>query len=192
MNFKRLSRMRSCFMIIPLMLAYNNLSQAQSRRSIHLKGKKEIAGAFGLGFSKQQDISVQLKYFASKHIGLGAELMLTDLSGRENHGYIINSLFEVVFSSTPGLIPYLNTGFGVARGGHRLTRFVREFDGNITLGILNVGGGLKLSLAKRVLAKAEVRYQTPLRLDVVLDSGIGAIDLSRNYLSVLFGLSFLL
>lgn len=188
---------------ILLIAAMNNSIQAQSEKPIRLKGKTELAGAFSFQYMKQKDASegswilnlpVQTRYFVTQNIGIGAELIFTDGKGEGSSGLILNGILEVAFPTPNGVIPFLNAGYGISNGSLIVDRLaIKNYD-NVTFGVLNLGGGVRVPFGEKVYGKIELRYQR-FTGEYKYDSFFGSsqtFDVSTNYLNALFGLSLLL
>ena len=203
MNFKSSLRLAGfCVAQILLISLPNNSVQAQSDKSIRLKGKTELSAAYSFQSVKQKEASegswiltlpIQTRYFVTQNIGIGAELIFTDEKGEQNTGYILNGIVEAAFPTPDGIIPFLNAGYGISNGSYIIDRLaIKNYD-NVTLGVLNLGAGIRIPFGKKVFGKTEVRYQKftgEYKYDTFF--GTQAIDIGTTYVNVLFGFSLLL
>ena len=187
-----------------LIVGMNNLLQAQSEESFQLKGKTEFSVAFSFQSVKQKEASegswiltlpLQTRYFVMQNIGIGAELIFTDGKGDQNTGYILNGIVEAAFPTPGGIIPFLNAGYGISNGSFPIDRLAIKDYEDVTLGVLNLGAGIRIPCGEKVFGKTEVRYQKftgEYKYITVIPEYPPTIDLSTTYVNVLFGLSLLL
>jgi len=189
----------ACILLISVT---NNLAPAQSGNTLQLKGKTELSAAFSFQSMKEKGFSesswiltlpVQIRYFITQNIGLGAEMIFTDGKGEENSGLILNGIVEVAFPTPDGVIPFLNAGYGISNGSYLIDRLAIKSYDDATLGVLNLGAGIRIPFGEKVFGKTEVRYQK-FTGEYKYDSFFGTqtIDIGTTYINVLFGLSLLL
>jgi hypothetical protein len=203
MNFKPAFQILGfCVAGILLIIFLNNSVQAQPEKSIRLKGKTELSAAFSFQSVKQKEASegswiltlpLQTRYFLTQNIGIGAELIFTDGKGEQNTGYILNGIVEAAFPTPDGIIPFLNAGYGISNGSFPIDRLALKNYEDVTLGVLNLGAGIRIPFGEKVFGKTEVRYQRftgEYKYDTFF--GTQTIDLGTTYINVLFGLSLLL
>ena len=195
---------RFCIISILLIVCIDNLVQAQSEKAIQLKGKTELSAAFSFQSVKQKDASegswiltlpLQTRYFLTQNIGIGAELIWTDGKGEQNIGYVLNGIVEAAFPTPDGIIPFLNAGYGISNGSFPIDRLALKNYEDVTLGVLNLGAGIRIPFGEKVFGKTEVRYQKFIgeyEYITVIPEFPPTIDLSTTYVNVTFGLSLLL
>lgn len=181
----------------------NNLAQAQSGKTLQLKGKTELSAAFSFQSVTEKGISegswiltlpVQMRYFITQNIGLGAEVIFTDGKGEQNSGLILNGIVEVAFPTPDGVVPFLNAGYGISNGSYALDRLAIKTYDNVTLGVLNLGAGIRVPFGEKVFGKTEVRYQK-FTGEYDYDSFLGNThteEIGTTYVNIIFGLSLLL
>lgn len=187
---------------ILLIMVIHNLAQAQSAKTLQLKGKTELSAAFSFQSIKEKDatesnwiltLPIQTRYFVTQNIGIGAEVIFTDGKGEQNTGYILNGIVEVAFPTPDGIIPFLNAGYGISNGSYVIDRLALKAYDDVNLGVLNLGGGIRMPFGEKVFGKTEVRYQKfsgEYKYDTFF--GTQTIDIATTYVNVLFGLSLLL
>jgi hypothetical protein len=167
-----------------------------AQEPVQLKNKVELSAAFTYQSSKDKDdserdwfftIPVGLRYFFSQNVGIVGEVLFSDWKGEENTGIIFNFGLEADFP-TPnnGVIPFVWAGYGISNGSFYIDRIAFKNYSDATLGVLNIGGGIKIPIAKIALGKIEVRYQ---KFSGKTDSGF---EISTNYINGFFGFSLLL
>jgi len=184
-NLRKFRLLGACILLI---MVLNSFVLAQSSKSIWFKGKTEISATFGLQPGKQNDANVQFKHFVNQNIGLGADIMLTDMNANENVGFVITGLFEISLTNTEGIIPFLNGGFGISNRKYSVDGLTLKYP----LGVLSLGGGFKIPFGDRMLGKIGFRYQAPVNLNLIPFFGSGELEIGRKSINVLVGLSYLL
>lgn len=120
-------------------------------------------------------------------------MIFTDGKGEQNTGYVLNGIVEAAFPTPDGIIPFLDAGYGVSNGSLVLDRLAIKNYENVTLGVLNVGAGIRVPFGEKVFGKTEVRYQKftgEYKYNTFFGSQTS--DIGTTYINVLFGLSLLL
>jgi len=164
--------------------------------SVQLKNKVELSAAFTYHSVKEKDdserswflnIPVGLGYFFSQNFGVRAELIYSENKGEENTGLILNFGLEAAYpTSNNGVIPFVWAGYGISNGSIYIDRIALKSYSEVTLGVLNIGGGIKIPISQAALAKIEARYQ---KFSGTTDSDF---KISTNYINGFFGFSLLL
>jgi len=181
-------------------MCINNLTQAQSYQ---LKGKTELAGSFSFQSIDNKTFSgpdwifnlpVQMRYFITQNIGVGAEVIFTERKGEGNSALILNGMLEFAFPTPNGIIPFLNAGYGISNGSVIYDRLATKYYDGATPGILNLGGGIRVPFGKKVFGKTEVRYQKFTGEWKYKNPFYGdqTVDIDITYVNFLIGLSLLL
>lgn len=171
----------------------------QDQTSFSLKGKKEFSVAFSYQSMKEKGdqeaswfytLPLSYIYYLSENIGLGAELILTDAKDfdpeDENFGIILSAILEANFPlAQKSAIPFLLAGYGFSNGSMLFDRLAFHRYKDTTLGVLNIGAGIKFRFNESVFSRIEFRY-----LNFNGDYNTREIDVS--YTNILFGFSVLI
>jgi len=122
-----------------------------------------LAGSFQV-FSENGEaatfINIPLRagFFATKNLEIEAEFALT-APENSDVGFILSGLLSYNFKTPGGLMPFVTAGYGVTNSIPVITNNVVNSIPDATLGVLNLGGGLKVPLGPRVAFKSEYRFQ---------------------------------
>ncbi|RMG61377.1 MAG: hypothetical protein D6715_13710 [Calditrichaeota bacterium] len=174
---------------------------AQVENPFPLKGRAEISAAFSYQSFKEKDseerdwmwvLPIRGGYYLNQYAGIFGEIFLTDFKGGEEEegesGRILSLLAEFGYpTANRGVIPFALVGYGVSNGSLFLDRIALKNYSDVTLGVLNIGAGLKLPVGDRVLLRGELRY-----LNFSGSNGSEKIDISFNYINFLIGMALVL
>jgi hypothetical protein len=175
--------------------------KSQDKPSLQLKDKMELSPAFSFSSIKLKGSSqseyvftlpIRLTYFVSNRLGIGGEIIYTNIS-EFNSGIIASMLFEeeIPLSKT---ILYMLAGYGLSNSRIVADRIALNTSKHELLGVLSLGGGIKIPLTDKVLGKAEIRYQN-FHGKTKAENYFGESSSEKiriNYLNMAFGITLLL
>ena len=96
--------------------------------------------------------------FITQNVELEAELAVTAPENSEA-GYVLLGLATYNFISPGGLMPFISGGYGIANSFPVISNQVVTSAGDVTLGVLSLGGGLKVPIGTKAALRVEYRFQ---------------------------------
>ncbi len=104
------------------------------------------------------NIPIRAGYFFKRNIEIEAEFTLTAPENADA-GYILSGIASYNFITPGGLMPFISAGYGVTNSYPVVSNQVVTNAGGVTLGVLNLGGGLKVPMGTKAALRAEYRFQ---------------------------------
>lgn len=181
--------MRGKFVLsLILVLVLSSLAFAQSRQLVELS----LAGSFQVFVDEGQsqyliNIPVRAGYLITREFEIEAEVAFTAPEDGQI-GYIISGLLSYNLD-LPGARPFALAGYGFTNSIPIITNNVVSGSEGLTLGVLNLGVGVKVPMGSRTALRAEYRFQN---FSGTQDLGPFDFDVDFQIHSVFAGLSIFL
>ena len=160
-----------------------------------LSSSQEISGTYYNGSSDESYKYLQLgvipAYYIYKGLAIEPELNIFTIEKMKPTYLVIGNLSYTFAIENSNIFPFIRAGYGLSNGiqfpvNEGVTRLSNKFD----IGILNLGGGIKILMSKSFLFRAELNY----RMFNQTDDTYPGFKVTNKFTSVamLFGFSVLL
>ena len=177
------------FLSLVLVLMLYNIIFAQSRQLVELS----LAGSLQVFTDEDQtqyliNIPVRAGFFATKNFEIEAEFALTAPEDGEL-GYVLSGLLSYNLVLPSGIKPFVLAGYGFTNSYPIITNNVVSGSEGLSLGVLNLGAGVKVPIGSKAALRAEYRFQN---FTGEQDFGPSSLDVDFQIHSLLTGISVFL
>lgn len=155
------------FIVLVVTLSVAQL-RSQEKMPVDFKGRFELSPSLSFNSIKDNQgtnvwylvVPVSLTYYVSRNIGLGGELLFTEMKEDGNMGIISSLILQAGFPVKEGPIPYFLAGVGLGNSSYVINQMVFRYNENSsTYLVFTAGMGIKIPLTKSVMGNIDLRYQ---------------------------------
>lgn len=104
------------------------------------------------------NIPLRLGFFITRNWEIEAEFAITAPQNADA-GFILSGLLSYNFQTPGGIMPFAFAGYGVTNSFPVITNNVVASIPSATLGVLNLGGGIKVPIGSKAALRTEYRFQ---------------------------------
>lgn len=188
-------------------------TSAQDENNLFHKGRWELNFTGSLGsIAESMDISSEYgsfnssdshsyfelgvipAYYLTDGLSIEPEINMMAFEGTQPAFLFLGNLSYTMYIKNSIVFPYIRAGYGVSNSFQfPVNRSISRMSNSLDIGVLNLGGGIKVSLSEKVLLRTEVNYRS---FSYSHDQDSFYYSTSSDYnissLALLFGFSILL